>query len=224
MQRFAALALIAVTGCASTVHRLDGEYPTPSGRAGTACEKQDWLVVAPTRADIVEEGHKSPTIRDDGAALYKVGEDFPESITGMEDELGRHAPETFARHADAVSSYDTKRIVAGSLGAAGIIAIGVGTGIFIGGFGEEQRNADGMVINDSTDDSQIITGAVTVGIGLALGIAGIAINPRYPERSRGDAARYVFLPPEDSRDLAVDLAEKHNQAVRERCEVGTTDR
>lgn len=211
------------SGCASTVTRLDGEFATPAGRARDACERADWLVVAPTRAEVVEAGAKTAMPRDDGAALYRVGDKEPQSIIALGETL-THPPPRFDEHAEHVRKYDTKRIVAAGLGTAGVIAIGVGTALFISAFRSERvQNPDG-----TSDEEQRInggraaTGGITVGLGLGLGIAGIAVNPSHAERSRAEAARYVFLPPTDSRDSVLDYAERHNQAVRERCE-GDTD-
>ena len=84
----ALVLLIFGTGCATTVHRIDGDFPTHAGVARTPCEQRDWLVVAPTRVDFVDKrGLKSQT-RDDGVALYRIGASRPESIPSLSDDMG----------------------------------------------------------------------------------------------------------------------------------------
>src|SRR5690606_41276172 len=82
----AALALLSTSGCATTVYRLDGEFETPAGRAAGPCEVRDWLVVAPTRAEIVPEGSKRSMTEDDGVGRYRGGEDAPEAIPGFRNQ------------------------------------------------------------------------------------------------------------------------------------------
>jgi hypothetical protein len=193
---------------------MDGEFATRAGVAKTECEKRDWLVVSPTRADFVDKhGIKSQT-RDDGVALYRVGASKPESIPSLSDDMG--GGPVFVRHADAVRSHDTKQLVAGGLGVAGAIAVAVGTILFVNAFGT-QRNAAG-------DDEQKINGGraaaggITIGAGFALGIAGINVNPGQAERSRAEAARFVYFPPAEPKDDVLEMTGRYNQAVRDRCE------
>src|SRR5690606_39870010 len=84
------LLLVLTNSCANTVYRMDGEFETPAGRASTECEKRDWLVVAPTRAEIVPEGSNRSVTEDDGVGLYGVGDDSPVSIIAIGDELAPH--------------------------------------------------------------------------------------------------------------------------------------
>jgi hypothetical protein len=210
-------ALILLTfgsGCATTVHRLDGEFPTPAGVARTSCEKQDWLVASPTRADFVDKhGIKSET-RDDGVALYRVGASKPVSIPSLSDDMG--GGPMFVRHANAVRSHDTKQLVAGGLGVAGAIAVAVGTILFISAFGTE-RNAAGSD-EQKIDSGRLAAGGITVGAGFGLGIAGITVNPGQAERSRAEAARYVYFPPAEPKADVLEMTGRYNQAVRDRCE------
>jgi hypothetical protein len=193
---------------------MDGDFPTPVGVAKNECEKRDWLVVSPTRAEFVDKhGVKSET-RDDGTALYHVGDTKPVSIPSLSDEMG--GGERFHRHAAGVKSHDTKQVVAGGLGVAGAIAVTVGTILFVTAFGTE-RGANGDE-NQKINGGRLAAGGITVGAGFALGIAGIAVNPGQAERSRAEASRFVFFPPEDSKEDVVDLAGRYNQAVRDRCE------
>jgi hypothetical protein len=210
----ALVLLIFGTGCATTVHRIDGDFPTHAGVARTPCEQRDWLVVAPTRVDFVDKrGLKSQT-RDDGVALYRIGASRPESIPSLSDDMG--GGPSFARHAEAVRSHDTKQLVAGGLGIAGAIAVAVGTVLFVNAFSTE-RSASG-------DEEQKISGGLaaagglTIAAGFGLGIAGITVNPGQAERSRAEAARFVYLPPEDPKADVLQMTGRYNQAVRDRCE------
>jgi hypothetical protein len=213
--RAACVALCALTlGCASTVHRLDGEVPTAVGPANTLCEKQDWLVIAPTRAEFSESGSATTRKRDDGTGLYKVGSSDPESIPRLRDEFPDS--EMVQRHADAVKSHDEKRLIAASLGAAGVIALGVGTLLFVSSF-ESKRDSDGESSQELNSGRAIASGFVFAG-GFGLGIAGIAVNPNQVERSRAEAARHVFFRPEDDPSEVQDLVVRHNTSVKDRCE------
>jgi hypothetical protein len=215
MRRVCACALlIAVSGCATTVHRLDGEFPTPAGLAKTDCEKREWLVVSPTRAEFVDKHGVRSETRDDGVALYHIGQSGPVSIPSIAHELGGGA--RFEQHEEAVKSHDTKQLVAGGLGVAGAIAVAVGTILFVNAFGTE-RGSDGSE-HQKVDGGRLAAGGLTVGVGFGLGIGGIALNPGQAERSRAEAARYVFFPPEERRDDVVELTGRYNQAVRDRCE------
>lgn len=215
MRGFGVLLLFSLgSGCATTVHRLDGELKTPAGPARSECEQRDWLVVSPTRADFVDKnGIKSQT-RDDGVALYRVGASRPESIPSLSDDMG--GGPSFARHAAAVRSHDTKQLVAGGLGIAGAIAVAVGTVLFVNAFGTE-RTATGDE-EQKISGGLLAAGAVTIGAGFGLGIAGITVNPGQAERSRAEAARFVYLPPEDPRADVLAMTGRYNQAVRDRCE------
>jgi len=210
-----ALALVLLglgSGCATTVHRIDGQFPTRTGSARTDCEMQDWLVVSPTRADFVDKhGIKSQT-RDDGVALYRVGASKPVSIPSLSDDMG--GGPLFVRHATAVQSHDTKQLVASGLGIAGAVAVAVGTILFVSAFGTDGTAAQNQKINGG----RLAAGAITIGGGFGLGIAGITVNPGQAERSRAEASRFVFFPPEEPKDDVVEMAGRYNQAVRARCE------
>ncbi len=193
---------------------MDGEFPTPAGPARTSCEKQDWLVVAPTRAEFVDKhGVKSQT-REDGVALYRVGASRPVPIPSLSDDMG--GGPSFARHSEAVRSHDTKQLVAGGLGVAGAVAVAVGTILFVTAFGTE-RGADGSE-QQKVNGGRLAAGGLTVGLGFGLGIGGISMNPGQAERSRAEAARFVYLPPEEPKADVVEMTGRYNQAVRERCE------
>jgi len=206
--------MMLLSGCATTVHRLDGEFPSAAGPAKTECEKRDWLVVSPTRAEFVDKHGVRSETRDDGVALYHIGQSGPVSIPTLGEQLG--GAERFERHAEAVKSHDTKQLIAGGLGVAGSIAVAVGTILFVNAFGTE-KGSDGSE-HQKIDGGRLAAGGLTVGVGFGLGIGGIAVNPGQAERSRAEAARYVFFPPEDPRTDVVELAGRYNQAVRDRCE------
>ncbi len=218
MRALCSAVLILTTGCATTVTRLDGEYPTPVGPAKTECEKADWLVVAPTRAQFVEPSGKQATPRDDGVALYRVGSRKPEAIPDLAPKLGNGAT-TFGEHADIVRSYDANTWAAAGLGAAGVIAIAVGTAVFISAF----KTKNTLESDGTTSQQQDVSGSrAGIGGGLVLagfglGITGLALNPGQAERARAETARYVFLPPKDPRENVVTWTQTYNQAVRDRC-------
>ena len=205
-------ALLFVTlGCASTVTRLDGEFPAPIGPAHGVCEQADWLVVAPTRVQFIEKTGLPSTPRDDGVALYKLGARRPEPLATHADSLRQQLP-SVDDQVDRARSYDTKTWTAAGLGAAAIVAIGVGTALFVTSF-----KTDPVTQNQKIDGTEAgIGGALVLG-GFGLGIAGLALNPGQAERSRAEAARYAFLPPKDTRDTVVTWTQSYNQAVRDRC-------
>lgn len=210
--------LMLTMGCASTVTRLDGEFPAPIGPSRTACEQEEWLVVAPTRVQFIEKNGQKSTPRDDAVALYRVGARHPEPIPDHAESMRPFIPNV-DEHVGRARNYDTKTYVSAGLGAAGLIAIGVGVGLFVSAFKTETTtNAAGM-----SDEKQKIDGT-SAGIGgglvlagFGLGIAGLAVNPGQAERSKAEAARYAFMPPKDTRDTVVTWTQTYNQAVRDRC-------
>ena len=204
--------LFLALGCASTVTRLDGEFPAPIGPARGACEQADWLVVAPTRVQLIERSGQRATTLDDSVALYKVGATHPEALPPLADSLRGELPGIDQR-VDQVRSYDRRTWTAAGLGAAGLIAIGVGTALFVSAF-----KTDPVTDTPHTDGTQAGVGAGLVLTGFGLGIAGLAINPGQAQRSQAEAARYAFLPPKESRAQVVTWTQSYNQAVRTRCE------
>jgi hypothetical protein len=191
---------------------MDGEFPTLAGPAKTECEKQDWLVVSPTRAEFVDKNGVKSETRDDGVALYRVGASKPVSIPSLSDDMG--GGPSFARHAEGVKSHDRKQVIAGGLGVAGTIAVTVGTILFVTAF-ESDSGGGG---DQKVDKGRVIGGLVTVLGGFGLGIAGIAVNPGQAERSRAEASRFVYFPPEDPKEDVVEMTGRYNQAVRDRCD------
>ncbi|HMJ14944.1 MAG TPA: hypothetical protein VK524_26205 [Polyangiaceae bacterium] len=187
--------------------------PTAVGPANTLCEKDEWLVMAPTRAEFSEEGATTTQKRDDGAGLYRVGSSDPESIPALSDEFPDS--EMVHRHRSAVKGHDDKRLLAASLGAAGVIALGVGTLLFVSSF--ETKRSGSEESQELNGGRALASGLVFAG-GFGLGIAGIAVNPSQAERSRADASRHVFFGPEDDPSQVQDLVVRHNKQVRERCE------
>jgi hypothetical protein len=213
MRGLSALVLLAfASGCATTVHRMDGDFPTSAGPAKTECEKQDWLVVSPTRAEFVDKNGVKSETRDDGVGLYRVGASKPVSIPSLSDDMG--GGPSFARHAEGVKSHDRKQVIAGSLGVAGTIAVAVGTILFVTAF-ESDSGGGG---DQTVDKGRVVGGLVTVLGGFGLGIAGIAVNPGQAERSRAEASRFVYFPPEDPKEDVVEMTGRYNQAVRDRCD------
>jgi hypothetical protein len=211
MRVVCAASLLITLGCASTVTRLDGEFPTPVGPARGRCEQADWLVVAPTRAQFIEPTGQRSSPRDDGVALYKVGAKRPQPIPALADALRSQLPNIDER-VDRVHSYDTKTWGAAGLGGAGIVAIGVGAALFASAF-----KTDPTTQQQKIDGTQAGVGGGLVLGGFGLGISGLALNPGQTARSRAEAARYVFLPPKDQRENVVTWTQSYNQAVRARC-------
>jgi hypothetical protein len=210
--RHACGALLFLTlGCASTVTRLDGEFPAPIGPARSPCERADWLVVAPTRVQLIEPVGLRSTPRDDGVALYRVGALRPQPIATHADTMRQQIP-TVDEHIARVRVYDTKTWTAAGLGAAGLIAIGVGAALFASAF-----KTDPTTQKQKIDGAEAGLGSGLVLGGFGLGIAGLVVNPGQVERSRAEAARYTFLPPRDPRDAVVTWTQSYNQAVRDRC-------
>jgi hypothetical protein len=215
MRGGSALVLLSLlSGCATTVHRLDGEFPTPVGPAKTECEQQDWLVVAPTRAEFVDKHGVRSQTRDDGVGLYRVGASRPVSIPSLADDIGGN--ESFARHAEGVRKYDQKQLLAGSLGVAGAVAIAVGTILFVTAFDTQSTSTGDQ--EQKIDGTRAAIGGIMVGAGFGLGISGISLNPGQAERSRAEASRYVYLPPEDPKEQVIEMTGRYNQAVRDRCD------
>ena len=212
MRLWCGLLLFLALGCASSITRLDGEFPTPIGRARGACEEAAWLVVAPTRVQVIEHSGRRATTRDDGVGLYKVGAKLPEPIPTVADSLRSELP-SVDQHVAEVRSYDTRTWTAAGLGAASLIAIGVGTALFASAF-----KTDSVTGTPNTDGTQAGVGASLVLTGFGLGIAGLAVNPGQAKRTQAEAARYTFLPPKDSRAHVVRWTHMCNQAVRTRCE------
>lgn len=215
MRGLSVLVLLAfASGCATTVHRMDGDFPTSAGPAKTECEKQDWLVVSPTRAEFVDKNGVKSETRDDGVGLYRVGASKPVSIPSLSDDMG--GGPSFARHAEGVKSHDRKQVIAGSLGVAGTIAVAVGTILFVSAF-ETQSTASGDQ-EQKINTGRAVGGLISVLGGFGLGIAGIAVNPGQAERSRAEASRFVYFPPEDPKEDVVEMTGRYNQAVRDRCD------
>jgi hypothetical protein len=193
---------------------MDGDFPTSAGTAKSDCEKQDWLVVSPTRADFVDKHGVRSETRDDGVSLYRIGASAPVSIPSLSDDMG--GGPSFERHSSAVKSHDTKQLVAGGLGVAGAIAVAVGTILFVTAFSTE-NDASGHPVQ-KISGGKLAAGGITVGLGFGLGIGGIAFNPGQAERSRTEASRFVYFPPEDPKADVLEMTGRYNQAVRDRCE------
>lgn len=217
MRGLPVVLLLPALGCASTVSRLPGETPTPAGAAQGSCESSGWLVLAPTRSESVSESRRSSQPRDDGLGVYRVGEQQPESIPSMSEELGPSP--ILDRHAAGVRRHDDKQLVAAGLGAAGIIAVGIGTWLFATSFETTTSKKQDGTTDESQDirEGRLAGGSVLILGGFGIGIAGIIVSPNAAERAKADQARYVFLPPDDDPETVKSLVGKHNQAVRDRC-------
>ena len=217
MQKLWAALLIPALGCASTVARLPGEIPTQSGKANSACESTEWLVLAPTESQEVSHSGRSRAARKDGFGAYRVGESQPESIPGLAERLG--SSPIIDRHKAGVERHDNKLMLAGGLGAAGVIALGIGSYFFATSFGTKTtKNSDGTTEEDQdVNGGRLGGGAALIAAGFGLGIAGIVVSPSSGERARADQARYVFTPPEDDPEAVKSMVDRHNSGVRDRC-------
>lgn len=211
------LACLA-SGCATSVHRLGGELPTSAGHPATGCERSEWLVVAPTRAELFDRDNQRPLTRDDGVALYHVGEEDPETLSDLTPMMATDGAR-FARHGELVHDHDQRQVLAGALGVAGVITIAIGTIVFINAFDTKKTtNEFGAVEEEqSLDGGKAALGGVLAGVGFTLGGAGIALTPSHTARAQAEADRYVLFPPIDPSDKVVDAVGRYNQRVRERC-------
>jgi len=218
MRAAAVLCLGLVVGCASSAQRLGSEVPTSAGPARTPCAQRSWLVVAPTRTEYADVGDRDTHTRKDGLGLYRVGQSSPESIPGLASELPASA--MLERHANAVHHFDNKRLVAAGLGAAGLVAIAVGTVLFVNAFETTKTTSSTGAVSEQqhVSSSRAALGGVLVGVGFGLGIGGLVVNPGQAERARADSLRYTFLPPDDSPDDVKSMVSQHNEQVKQRCE------
>ena len=206
------------SGCATSVQRLGGEVATSAGHPVTACERSAWLVVAPTRAELFDRDHERPQTRDDGLGLYRLGEHEPETLSDLTPLMATDGAR-FARHGELVRDHDQRQVLAGALGVAGVIAITIGTIVFVNAFETEKTtNALGAVEEEqSLDGGKAALGGVLAGVGFTLGGAGIALTPSHTARAQAEADRYVLFPPIDPPDKVADAVGRYNQRVRERC-------
>ena len=213
------MAFLCLTGCASTVYRLEGEPITPGGVAHGECEAKDWLVLAPTRAYVTDEkkGTSHPVT---GLGLYKVGSEDPESIPDVE---GLPPSESVDKKREKLAPYRRRGYVAAGLGIAGLTAIAIGTVLFVSAFGTKRTiDAQGVAHDDSTvNGTKAGAGGITVGVGFGLGIAGLVVNPSHAERTESRADRYVFLDPPDNQKSVEALTKAHNESVRQTCAAGS---
>lgn len=207
------LAAVVLSGCATTAYRIEGEPITPGGVATTPCESRDWLVIAPTRAEVASKS-KGTSHPEDGLGLYRVGDDSPESIPDIEDLT---TPSVEAKRS-AMVPYHRRQLIAGGLGAAGLVAIAVGTLVFVNAFESQTTTVNGTPTEEtSVNGGRAALGGTLVGIGFGLGIGGLVVNPSHAERTRADATRYVFFDPPDGRKSVEGAVQGHNERVRQRC-------
>lgn len=202
-------------GCSTTVRRIDGPTLVRPGPATNDCERDDWVVVTPTRADLSGKGE--PHVLD-GKGLYRVGGSQPLDLTDPE-LLQANSPLLEAK-SQAVDSHDKRRATAAALGAGSILSIVIGAAVFVSGFESETvTQRDGTSSEENrVNGTRVGLGAGLTGLGFAMGITGLLLNPDQGERARVAAKRYVVAADELDAEQLGDLAERHNQAVRERCQ------
>ena len=213
MRRGCALLVALALGCSTTVHRLPGEVKTSAGPARTECEKQAWLVLAPTRSEKVNEDGRTTTPRRDGMALYRVGSNRPVSIPEAGRDLG-DSP-ILDPHEKGVREYDRDRMIAAGMGIAGLIALVAGTALFVNSF--HTLNEGTAAEEQRIDATKGTISGIVVAAGFGLGIGGLIINPTYAEGVRIENRRYVFLPPKDDPAEVKRIVGRHNDKVRDAC-------
>jgi hypothetical protein len=212
--RWAPCLFLVLSGCGTTVYRQEGPAVAPGGLARNSCESVRWLVIAPTSAEIARQG-SATSKREDGVGLYRVGAGHPEAITDLE-ALPPSA--MVERKRDEVSSYDGRKVVATGLGVAGLVAIGVGTALFVSAFESKMVLQNGTRREETgVNATRAGVGGAVVGLGFGLGISGLVVNPGHAERTRANASRFVFMDPPDRHEDVEELVEAHNVAAREAC-------
>ncbi|HVU01228.1 MAG TPA: hypothetical protein VHE30_05730 [Polyangiaceae bacterium] len=218
MRSLLGLACVCLVGCGSSVYRLPGEPATPGGAASTPCESERYLVIAPTRADVTDEKTKTSHPKN-GLGLYRVGSNDPLDLTSVE---GLDSP-SIRRKREETGSYDTKQIVAGTLGAVGVVAIAVGTILFVNAF-ETKTSIDPATgarkEENSVNGGLAAGGGLTVLGGFGFGIAGLVVNPGTAERTRVRATRHVFFDPPDGRKDVEALVGGYNSEMKQTCSAG----
>ncbi len=207
--------VLLCAGCSLSVSRLDGKIQTPAGPARTDCEEENWLVLAPTRSILVSNEGTNSEMRRDALGLYPVGGDRPLSITRLERQ-GLGPSPLLPPHREATRKYDRDRMLSLSLGGTGMVLMGVGAAVFAGAF--DTVNVGGNEEELQIDKGQSTGGAVLMGVGLGLGIAGLALTPSIGERARAESYRYTFAPENDPREEVIALVATHNEQVRALCE------
>jgi hypothetical protein len=217
LEVFAILATVlgGLEGCGGTVYRLPGEPVTPGGQAKNACESADWLVIAPTRAQVTSQS-KRTSHPENGLGLYRVGSASPETLTSIE---GLDSP-SIRQKRESLEPYDRKQIIAGALGGVGLVALTVGAVLFGTAFG---TNVTVDPATGNRKEEHIINGTkagvggAMVGIGFGFGIAGLTVNPDQGERTQARATRHVFFDPPDDPKSVETLIGTHNAGVRSTC-------
>src|SRR6185436_1372636 len=121
-----------------------------------------------------------------GLGLYHVGENDPESLDSID---GLESP-SIVKKREELTPYDTKQIVAASLGAVGVIAITVGTILFVNAF-ESKVTTDPTTgqrkESDTVNGTKAGLGGAIVGVGFGFGIAGLTVNPDTAQRTQARA-------------------------------------
>ncbi len=214
MRAGVALLLVLTLGCSSTVHRIGGEVKTPAGKAKTPCEQSGWYVLTPTRVDPVYGSAETAAKPErEGIGLYRVGSKTPVSIPAAATDLG--SSPMLDRHVQGVERYDRDSVLATAFGGAGLVAMTLGTILFVSAF--ETTRSGGGEEEQRINSGRAYTGAIVGGLGIGLSVAGLVFNPTHAQRADTEAARYVFLPPKDDPDKVIDMVAEHNREVRQSC-------
>lgn len=205
--------LIATVSCGSTVYRVAGQDIAPSGPARTECEEKQWLVLAPTNARIADPVTKLASTHQ-GLGIYRVGSQEPLDLPDLRTSLPPSP--ILERKAHEVEPYDERRYWAIGLGSGGAIAMAIGTMLFVSAF-ETVKNSQGEN-QQHIRGGRAAFGAISIGTGFGLGIAGLVVNPNHAARTRANASRYVFLPDQDDPKAVEGLVRQHNDDARDRCQ------
>lgn len=213
MRAGVALLLVFTLGCSSTVHRIGGQVKTPVGKAETPCEESAWYVLTPTRVDPVYGTAETAKPEREGLGLYRVNSKTPVSIPAAQADFGPSP--MLERHAKNVEDYDRNSVLATAFGGAGLVAITLGIVIFVSAF--ETTHSAGGEEEQRINSGRAYIGAIVGGAGIGLSVAGLVFNPTNAERADAEAARYVFLPPDDDPDQVIDMVTEHNRDVRKSC-------
>jgi hypothetical protein len=213
MRAGVALLLVLTLGCSSTVHRIGGEVKTPAGKAETPCEESAWYVLTPTRVDPVYGTAETAKPERQGLGLYRVGGKAPVSIPAASVDLG--SDPMLERHSKAVEDYDRDSVLSTAFTGAGLVALTIGTVIFVTAF--ETTHSAGGEEEQRINSGRAYTGAIVGGLGIGLSVTGLVFNPTQAQRADAEAARYVFLEPEDDPDKVIDMVAEHNREVSKSC-------